>query len=132
MQVLAPFLDPQKAGNNNSLVIKAITGDVSVMLTGDIEEPIEKQLVARYGSSILKADLLKVPHHGSDTSSSEDLLDAVSPKYAVIGCAKFNVFGTPSGETLDRLEERSIEYYTTFKNGDIIFVSDGKSIIKYQ
>ena len=89
--------------NNNSIVCKLYYGKVSILFTGDIEEKAEKILKNMYGNG-LRADILKVAHHGSKTSSTEELLECVRPKIALIGVGKNNKFGHPNEEVIERLE----------------------------
>ena len=88
------------------------------MVTGDLLEEDELEMVKHYkGTDILRCDVLKVAHHGSKSSSSEDFLDTVSPKVAVIQVGKNNLYGHPHDQTLQRLQERNIDIYRTDKNG---------------
>ena len=111
--------------NNNSVVLKIIYGKVSLLLTGDIEREAEENLL-RYGY-YLRSTLIKVPHHGSRTSSSPDFLDLVDPRIAVISVGRRNPFRHPSPQVLLRYEKRGVEIYRTDRQGAIIFTSGGKS-----
>jgi len=108
--------------NNNSLVCKLVYKNFSMLFTGDIEEISEKAIIDEYKSNleILKADILKVAHHGSKTSSTIEFLEAVQPKIALIGVGEDNKFGHPSNITLNRLKEIRCMGYRTDKNGEII------------
>ncbi len=110
--------------NDGSIVSILSYKDQKVLLTGDSTEAIEKYLVLNYGSKI-KADILKVAHHGSKTSSSDIFLKTVSPKWAIISAGVKNQFGHPHKEVLDRLTENSIEILGTYKLGDIVFENKG-------
>lgn len=91
--------------NNNSIVAKLNYKDFSILLTGDIEEIAEKQILDEYkNSDALKSTILKVGHHGSKTSSTQEFLEAVKPKIALIGVGKNNTFGHPNDGVLERLE----------------------------
>lgn len=90
--------------NNNSIVCKLVYGNVSVLFTGDIEVPAEQELVALYGRK-LKSDILKAAHHGSITSSTEEFLNNVKPRVALIGVGKNNKFNHPSEEVIARLNK---------------------------
>ena len=103
--------------NNTSVVAKLIYGQYSVLLTGDIEKQVEEKLVLA-GISI-DSDYLKVPHHGSKTSSTEGFLDRVSPLLAFISLGKNN-YGHPHQEVTNRLEKRNIKYYRTDELGTIL------------
>lgn len=127
LYVLAPFREDTDDGNDNSIVVKAVMDDVSLLVTGDIGYKVEKELIETYGD-ILRSDILKVPHHGSANSSSGEFLESVSPTYAVICCSDTNIYGHPAWQTQKRLKEAGIPYYSTYKNGSIVFVSDGENI----
>ncbi len=111
--------------NNNSLLLKVTYGKMSLLLTGDIEREAEEG-VLRYGS-YLKSTLIKVPHHGSRTSSTPEFLDLVKPRIAVISVGRRNPFHHPAPETLRRYEERGVKIYRTDRQGAIIFTSNGRS-----
>ncbi len=99
--------------------------DFDIILTGDMEEKVERRLIlAGYD---LDSDVLKVGHHGSKTSTSEEFLSAVSPEVAVIQVGAKNRYGHPSPEILKRLEDYDIKYYRNDVDGDIKLVSDGSS-----
>ena len=91
--------------NNNSIVAKLVYKDFSMLFTGDIEKVAENQILEKYKNyNILKSTILKVAHHGSKTSTIEGFLEAVKPKYAIIGVGKNNTFGHPNDVVLERLE----------------------------
>ncbi len=106
--------------NNNSIVAKLEYRKFSILFTGDIEEKAEKKIVEMYQETdILKSTILKVAHHGSNTSTSEEFLNAVLPKIAIIGVGKNNKFGHPANITLERLKKIKTYIYRTDKNGEI-------------
>ncbi len=91
--------------NNNALVCKMICNDFSMLFTGDIEEQAEKELVSKYKTTnILESTVLKVAHHGSKSSSTDEFLKLVKPKIALIGVGKNNIYGHPNAEVLYRLK----------------------------
>lgn len=93
--------------NNNSLVCKMIYKDFSILFTGDIEEIAEGAILKKYkNTKMLKSMILKVAHHGSKSSSTEEFLNAVKPKIALIGVGEKNTFGHPNAEVLKRIERR--------------------------
>lgn len=97
--------------NNNSLVCKLNFGNFSVLFTGDIEEEPEKRMAKKYkNNSTLKSTILKVAHHGSKSSSTEEFLKSVNPKIALIGVGKNNLYGHPENQTLERLEKLRCRY----------------------
>ena len=112
--------------NNNSLVCKLEYKNFSIMLTGDIEEIAEKAILAKYKRNvkILKSNILKVAHHGSKSSSTEDFIKAVMPEIALIGVGKDNSFGHPSDGTIERLNKIKCKILRTDENGEIeLFVN---------
>lgn len=91
--------------NNNSIVCKLSYMDFSILFTGDIEKEAELEIVKKYNNTNkLRANILKIAHHGSKTSSSKEFLEKVKPQYALIGVGKDNKFGHPNGEVIERLE----------------------------
>lgn len=127
IQIFAPVNDYDDL-NNMSVVSKVTYKNTSVMITGDAETTAEKDILKnRYDYS---ADIIKLGHHGSRTSSSEAWLKAVNPQYAVISCGLNNDYGHPHSQTLKRLDKLGIEYFRTDVLGDIVFVSDGSSFSK--
>ncbi|MCQ2559251.1 MAG: MBL fold metallo-hydrolase [Clostridia bacterium] len=110
--------------NNYSPVIKLVYGDTSFLFTGDAEAESEAEILkAGYD---LQADVLKVGHHGSHSSTSPEFLAAVNPIYAVICCGENNDYGHPHQVTLDKLA--GITIYRTDLDGNILFVSDGHNL----
>ena len=116
--------------NNNALMCKLIYKNFSMLFTGDIEEKAEKVLVSKYkGTDILKSSVLKVAHHGSSSSSSQDFLNLVQPQIALIGVGKNNLFGHPNTNVLNRLQDCGAKIYRTDENGEIVLtVKNGKSV----
>lgn len=110
--------------NNNSIVIKLIYKRMSILFTGDIEEPAEIDIYKRYDGN-LEAFVLKVPHHGSDTSIVDEFLDAVHPVFAIISVGRRNKFGHPSPRTLEKYAARGVKVYRTDLQGTIILLTDG-------
>jgi competence protein ComEC len=109
--------------NNAGIVTKLVYGENDFIFTADIERPIE-ELLARTTLN-LDADVLKVAHHGSKTSSSENFLAAVSPDMAVISSGKNNSYGHPHQEVIERLKKHVQRILRTDLNGTITFGSDG-------
>jgi len=134
LYILYPFEDltgeKVKNLNNTSILCRLIYDSTSFLFTGDAEKEEEQDLIDH--NIYLKSDVLKVGHHGSNTSSTENFLRAVSPKIAAISVGKDNKFGHPSDKALERLESNKIKIYRTDENGDVEIISDGKEIeIKY-
>lgn len=130
-EVLSPgkFLQSDKRikndQNNNSVVMKLHYGDFTMLFTGDAEAPTEALLVNEYGSK-LKADVLKVAHHGSKTSSYYKFIEQVKPEYALISCGDFEKYHHPNKNVVGSLEHLGAKVYTTETNGDLTIVTDGK------
>lgn len=112
--------------NNTSLVLLLEKGDNTFLFTGDAEREAERGLVDSGVS--LSADVYQVGHHGSVTSSTEELLDTVKPRYAVVSCGMDNDYGYPHEETLEKLAERDITVYRTDEQSSILAACDGKEI----
>lgn len=125
IEVLGPQRE-YKDFNNNSIVLKVNAGETAFLFTGDAEEIAEKDILqAGYD---LQADVLKVGHHGSSTSSSQAFLQAVKPKYAVISVGVGNSYHHPEEEALQRLQSIGAEIYRTDLQGNIVCTTDGKNI----
>lgn len=118
--------------NNNSLLLKLVYLNFSCVFTGDIEEIAEKTILEKYknSSQILKADILKIAHHGSKTSTTEEFLEKVKPKIALIGVGKNNNFGHPNEEVIERIKNNKIKIFRTDENGEICISTNGKGKIK--
>ena len=108
--------------NNTSIVLRMTYKDVSFMFTGDATNVTEKKILAKD----LQSDVLKVGHHGSQYSTSDEFLDKVNPKYAIISVGTGNVYDHPKDITLNKL--KGIEVHRTDKEGTIRVISDGKNI----
>jgi competence protein ComEC len=116
-----------KTPHDDDVVVKLEYKNLDVMLTGDLEAKIERQLIIE--GYDLDSDVLKVGHHGSKTSSSEEFLSAVTPEVGIIQVGLKNKYGLPSPEVLSRLENFGIKYYRNDLDGTIKIISDG---INYQ
>ena len=127
LTILAPLSDEYSDLNDYSIVLRLEYGDTVFLFTGDIESKAEKELLSAY-PELLACDVLKVPHHGSDTSTSEAFLAAAHPTYAAITCEYASDYGHPSEEVTDRLTEHGVTYYRCDENGNIAFYSDGSQI----
>lgn len=126
VEFISPTTDFENT-NNNSLVTIISYGDVRLLLTGDIERPVEAELIYNEDTT-LEADILKVGHHGSRNGTSNEFLKAVNPSVAVIQCGKDNSYGHPHKEALTRLENADIEILRTDENGSVILRTDGNDI----
>ena len=112
--------------NNASLVVRLKYKNASFLFTGDIEEEVEEELLE---SGIdLSADVLKAPHHGSTSSSTESFIDAVNPSIVLITAGKNNKYSHPHNKILRRFERRGIDIYRTDIHGTITVETDGETI----
>ncbi len=125
VQVLAPIRQDDNL-NNMSLVLKVTYGDTSFLFQGDAETDVEKQIILS-GANV-SADVIKIGHHGSNTSTGESYLQAVNPKYAVVSAGIDNTYGHPSTPVINRLIVNNIEPLITSYHGDVTINSDGKNI----
>jgi competence protein ComEC len=126
--MLSPCSESYDNLNNYSSVIRITYGSSSFLFTGDAEELAETEIIST--GAYIDCDVLKAGHHGSSTSSSKQLLEAVTPDTAVISAGKRNDFGHPSKTVLNALESMDAQVYRTDIDGTIILESDGKSITK--
>lgn len=108
-----------------NIVARLIHGETSVLLTGDAERMLEYRLLFE-SPDLLDADILKVGHHGSKTSSTEEFLNAVSPDLAVMSLGKKNRYGHPHPDVVERFQTRNIPVRRTDADGDIVIESDGR------
>ncbi len=113
-------------GNNDSLAFRIEYGARSFLLTGDMERPMEQRLLD--GQMLTHADVLKVGHHGSKTSTTEPFLEAVSPTVAVISAGYGNSFGHPHRDILARLVERHAAILRTDLDGLVTIRTDGRGL----
>lgn len=125
-KILAPNSASYEDLNNYSIVIKVTYKNNSFMFTGDAEAISETEVLNK-GFDV-KADVLKIGHHGSSSSTSDEFLKKVSPKYAVISAGKDNDYGHPHKEIMKKLKDSGIAVYRTDESGTIICTSDGNNI----
>jgi len=118
-EILHPYYF-QKKRNDRSCVLKVSAGGQSVLLTGDIEAHSEG-LMIKEQKNALKATVLLVPHHGSKSSSTQEFIDAVSPRYAVFTVGYLNQYGLPKAEVLKRYRDADIEILNTSEEGALVF-----------
>jgi len=115
----------ENALNNNSIVCKLNYNNFSCIFTGDIEEIAEKQILKECKNN-LNATILKVAHHGSKTSSTQEFIERVNPRIALIGVSKDNKFGHPNEEVVERLKSHGIKIYRTDQMGEITIIVNKK------
>ncbi len=124
--VLAPISQTYDDLNNYSIVLRIDYGETSFLFMGDAETLVENELLQ--SKSNVDADVLKVAHHGSDTSSSDAFLAAVTPSWAIISCGEGNDYGHPHAETLARLKAAGTTILRIDLDGTITFTSDGSAL----
>lgn len=131
MRVLAPdsaWTAAQTDANETSVVLRVRYRDVVMLLTGDAEREEEAWIVAHTAPELLRADVLKLGHHGSKTSSSDAFLDAVQPRVGVVSVGAGNRYGHPSAETLQHFTERGIPIFRTDREGTLVVTTDGRRL----
>ncbi len=131
VRVLAPdsaWTAAQVDANETSVVLRVEYRNVSFILTGDAEASEESWIIAHTDSALLAADVLKLGHHGSRTSSTSAFLDAVHPRLALISVGEANRYGHPSPITLRSLEQRQIPALRTDHDGSVVISTDGSAI----
>jgi competence protein ComEC len=128
VEVLWPapsYVTPVTSSNNDSVVLRLVYGSTSILLAGDIEQAAEESLVE--SRMDLHADILKVPHHGSKTSSTEAFIDSVNPKYAVISVGERSRFGHPHAAVVNRYVARGVRILKTGVTGTVSVEADGET-----
>ena len=127
IDVYSPIESVYEDLNDYSTIMKLTYGDVKLIFAGDAESYAERAVVKKH-SKELKGDVLKFAHHGSRTSSTDEFIKAVSPKYGIICCGENNNYGHPHKETKDIISKYDIDTFRTDKHGEIELISDGKNI----
>lgn len=125
IDIIAPFNESDEY-NDMSIVFTAAYKDITVLFTGDATKVVENQILE--SGVDIDADVLKVAHHGSTTSSTSEFIDAVSPSLAVISCGKNNSYGHPHDEIMDLFKEKSISVKRTDELGTVVYYGDGKTM----
>jgi competence protein ComEC len=132
LEILAPQAPLLKGTdsdpNNNSIVARLVFGNSRFLFTGDMEEDERARLLKSVSPPALRAEVLKVAHHGSHNGTDPVFLEAVEPRYAVISLAKGNDYGHPHKEALEALKAQEAEILRTDERGTLVFTTDGKSL----
>jgi len=128
--MLAPNKTEYKDTNNYSCVLKITYKNSNYLFTGDVQEISEEEILHK--GYDLHAEVLKVAHHGSSSSTTQKFLNKVSPKIAVISCGAYNSYGHPNKGTLDKLKNLNCIIYRTDLDGNIILISDGLTTNKFR
>ncbi len=124
-------IDNSSMEDNDSLVLLITYGKTRFLFTGDIEDSAQKRISEKYANASdepYKIDLIKMPHHGSNTNSLYQFIRTFMPTYAVISVGANNSYGHPNRETLDKLSDADVQVYRTDESGNIIVKSDGKKL----
>ena len=125
LTVLAPLSESDEA-NNISVVTRLTFGERSFLFMGDAETEVEKELLT--AGRPLSADVIKLGHHGSNTSSSQAFLSKGDPDYAIVPCGNGNSYGHPHDEVLTRLDKMDVDIYRADVHGHIAIATDGKDL----
>jgi competence protein ComEC len=122
-------ISPSRRGgsNNASIVFKLVYGDVSFLFTGDAEKESEIRMIRSFGG-FLRSTVLKVAHHGSDSGTSQEFLDAVHPDIALVSVGLHNRFRHPSRALLRRLDAAGVRVLRTDREGAVVLATDGRSV----
>lgn len=126
--IIAPNSTSYESMNNYSAVVRIVFNNTSFLFCGDAESLSEKEIISKGYN--LSSDVIKIGHHGSNSSTLENFLDKVNPKVAIISCGKGNDYGHPHKETLNKLKKKNIILYRTDLDGTVVIESDGNKIIK--
>lgn len=109
------------SSNDESLALLIRCNNFGALIMGDVSMNVERELIERYGDTHLRSDVLIVGHHGSNTSTCDELLETACPQYAVISCGAGNAYGHPDGRALARIEKHGAEILRTDLEGDLRF-----------
>lgn len=123
--ILGP-VNIEEDANNNSVVMKLVLGNDSILLTGDCSRGEEEDIINN--NSDISADVIKVGHHGSSTSSSDEFIRKTDPEIAVISCGKDNDYGHPHKKTVETLNRYGVKVYRTDIDGSIVVKCSGNGI----
>ena len=126
---LWPVLTADKtapSANNDSIVLRLQYGERTILMTGDLEKEGEAAILAAKGD--LRSDVVKVPHHGSKTSSTGPFVGATSPRFAIISVGLTSIFGHPNKDVVERWQANGANVMTTGKRGTITVSTDGKDL----
>ena len=126
--IIAPHSSSYSNLNDYSIGIRLDYGTTSFLFTGDAERRSEEEMVANRNNLSLDVDVILVPHHGSNSSSTRAFLEAASPQYGVIQLGADNRYGHPHTEVIERLQQYNIETYRNDLHGHVVFLSDGTTI----
>lgn len=126
VKFLAPNSNRYLIKNNYSIVMRIVFGKTSILLAADAENLSEKEMIN--SGTNLKSDILKIGHHGCNSSTTENFLNAVDPTYAILSVGENNGYKYPDKPVMNRFKKREIPVYRTDESGIIIMITDGESI----
>jgi competence protein ComEC len=116
------------AKNDDSLVLRLRYQDRAVLLSGDAEKEAEREMLSENGQDELRAEVLKIGHHGSRNSTTPEFLAAVKPRLAIISVGEDNPYGHPNAELLERLASAGVRVLRTDRDGAVHILMDGKGV----
>ncbi len=133
LEFFGPVKDTYSNSNDYSIIVMLRFGATKMLFTGDAEEKAEEALIEKYGMSLdelFDCDVFKAGHHGSSTSSCQEIIDAASPTYVIISCGEDNSYGHPHAEAYNRFVKEVGEdnIYRTDEQGSIVLITDGEKI----
>ena len=128
IEVLYPTANDEISDNNHSVVLRIICGERKILLTGDIEKETERELLRRQ-AEFLRADVVKVAHHGSRTSSTQKFIEAARAEIAVIPVGNSSPFGHPHREVLERWKNSGARILTTGERGTVSISTGGRDLL---
>lgn len=132
LTILSPSYDPTKLNSNAGSIVALLTyGDTAFMLTGDAPQGVEQYVADTHGNA-LEAAVLKLGHHGSDTSTHPDFLASVNPAYAVVSAGRSNRYNHPDPDVLARVATYTDAQIVSTQHGTVSFVSDGTQVTLIQ
>ena len=114
--------------NDMSAVVKVTYGDIDIIYAGDAEARAEYDIIEFWGDDVLDVEVLKVGHHGSYTSTTEEFLAVTTPELAIISCGRQNEYGHPHSKTLANLDKAGASVYRTDEDGTVIIETDGVNV----
>ena len=126
IQIMAPNSNSYEDINNYSIVTKVVYGQVGIICMGDAEKISEEEILEN-GLNV-QAQIIKIGHHGSNTSNSEKFISTINPQFALISAKRGNTYGHPNKPIMELLEEKKIEVYRTDETGTIVMKTDGINI----
>lgn len=130
--IIAPDLTTPRGGNNRSCILQVVSHGVTTLISADVEMPVERYLVEQ--GADLRANIMLVPHHGSNSSSTGAFLDAIKPELALLAAGYLNRYGHPHGAVMARYHSRGIGVVSTVKHGSIILKirRDGWQLVSFR